>query len=998
MALSHQRCPSRARRGGQRAVASAATAPGRREIRSEHAVTIMQVISSPPSSGLQETSASPAVEKPPVPASRDPLLGSKHRVPTAAETDEAVCALSRERRPSVQEVYWLASDRRPATKRSDSVVHQPCGEWPWSASRTRHRGPQASQRYSLCDGTLHCPTHRADPLPPSTGRRWPRRLQTELDARIAAALGLDRSRERAGDPSRPPRPPAAVEPTIAISPHCTPWPSPPPPHALGRAAAQEPAAVVAALAAALAAARPCPRALRRLATTSGMYQYSMHPIPLANGGIGNGIMDGSGTINPAALNSAGVLVGPPQPVAPQPSRGIKRSRSPENSYGDVQHGDPDGAFPSRGSTADTRAAAPGDDGPQTNWTAADDNKPRKRGRPPKAAKVSFADSPRSAQPLPPPAPSQIVGAAPHVQTPQLQNTVLPQTSPTQISPSKTTPTKATVIKALPTVRDHTTDQLNPEGDEYLPRETDEAGERKVSAKGDPLDGRDYRCRTFTVPHRGDKLFMLATECARVLGYRDSYLLFNKNRSLFKIIATQAEKDDLIQNEILPYSYRSRQIAIVTARSMFRQFGSRLIVNGRRVRDDYWESKARKQGFTEEDLAGEKRPGAAKAREAAAAEANHAGAHALAFGHAASYGGKSENNYLSANPLQPFGGLSAAPGAVPMANAEPFDQRTTTDLQARDYSGVQRPRQELSGVPYQDVTRPTPSSEIMNQATQTAEFNKQLKQQREHRKDYLDSYWHRPHEPAVQYPREGVVETNNAPPASQAAQSPHMPSANTAAPAGQHAMMAGAPQNHGQVMAPQGYRPQPHPQTGMVPSPRAPAHTPLRTDQMHRRPPSMQVAMGPQGMLPSGMPPSAMSPAGMPPAGAHGQSPGHGYAPPAMWHQGLPQPSPLSQQHNMQHYAPHPPQQSPHPRQSSIHASPQLHHAQSSGSMHGTPVQQYQTMGAMDPGYQAMGQNPYQPSPSPHQQFMHHQSTAAQQPGMPGWAGGPAPQQQGWPSY
>jgi hypothetical protein len=120
------------------------------------------------------------------------------------------------------------------------------------------------------------------------------------------------------------------------------------------------------------------------------------------------------------------------------------------------------------------------------------------------------------------------------------------------------------------------------------------------------------------------------QCARVLGYRDSYLLFNKNRSLYKIIATQAEKDDLIHQEILPYSYRSRQIAIVTAKSMFRQFGSRVIVNGRRVRDDYWEGKARKQGFTEEDLAGEKRPGAAKARDAAAAEA--AGAGSLPLGH------------------------------------------------------------------------------------------------------------------------------------------------------------------------------------------------------------------------------------------------------------------------------------------------------------------------------------------------------------------------------
>lgn len=214
------------------------------------------------------------------------------------------------------------------------------------------------------------------------------------------------------------------------------------------------------------------------------------------------------------------------------------------------------------------------------------------------------------------------------QTPQSQTAPLPGPQPTYTpsqasasSPPKPTPTKST-LKALPTVRDHTTDQLGPGGDEYLPREIDENGEKKVMPNGQLLGGREYRCRTFLVPNRGDKLFMLATECARVLGYRDSYLLFNKNRSLFKIIANQTEKDDLVSQEILPFSYRSRQIAIVTARSMFRQFGSRVINNGRRVRDDYWETKARKQGFTEADLAGEKRPGAAKAREAAqAAEQN-----------------------------------------------------------------------------------------------------------------------------------------------------------------------------------------------------------------------------------------------------------------------------------------------------------------------------------------------------------------------------------------
>lgn len=607
---------------------------------------------------------------------------------------------------------------------------------------------------------------------------------------------------------------------------------------------------------------------------------------------------------------------------------------------------------------------------------ADDSKPRKRGRPPKAAKGAYAGSPQRASQ--PPTPSHAV------QTPQLQNAPLPQGSPPRASPaSKTTPTKPAVIKALPTVRDHTTDQLNPEGDEYIPREIDDAGERKVTQTGHPLDGREYRCRTFFVPHRGDKLFMLATECARVLGYRDSYLLFNKNRSLFKIIATQAEKDHLIHQEILPYSYRSRQIAIVTARSMFRQFGSRLINNGRRVRDDYWESKARKQGFTEEDAAGEKRPGAAKAREAAAAEANHASA--MAFAHPGAYSGNNQD-YLGAavNPLQPFGGLNPAPGSMSSVGTDAYTQRTTTDLQPRDYSGVQRPRHEMAGVPYQDTTRPTPSGEILTQAAQTAELNKQLEQQRKGRKEYLDNVWTRPHEPPAPANRPGTADGDQIPQVSQAVQSPRIASTSVTMPTNQYGMPVQTPQRQSQQMAPQAYRPQSLPQNNMVPSPMAQQHSAMRPDQMSRRPPSIGM---PQGMGPTGMGPGGMM------SGV--QNPSHGYPPSHMW-QGPPQPSPLSQQHNMQQYAQRP-QQSPLPQQSPMHASPQLHHGQSSGSMHGTPIPQYQTMAAMgDPSYQNMGQNPYQPSPSPHQ-FMPHQSGAGQQPGMSGWAPQPAPQQ-GWQNY
>ncbi|CAD6572982.1 MAG: hypothetical protein ASARMPREDX12_005618 [Alectoria sarmentosa] len=351
----------------------------------------------------------------------------------------------------------------------------------------------------------------------------------------------------------------------------------------------------------------------------------------------------------------------------------------------------------------------------------DDQKPKKRGRPPKS-KLS-AESPAS------PSLQQVAHNNPdQLRTPQLQSHGLPQdvsSVPTQKSPPKSTPTK-TVIKALPTVRDHTTDQLTTEGDEYIPREYDNGGELKVNAQGFPQGGRQFKIRTFFVAHRHEKRFMLATECARVLGYRDSYLLFNKNRSLFKIIASQAEKDELIHQEILPYSYRSRQIAIVTAKSMFRQFGARVIENGRRVRDDYWEAKAIKQGFTEEDMAGDKRPGAGKAREAASALENN---------NPVDTGGPGQHQEIiyaeptMESPNLPHGYLGGLP---PL----------TEDSRMRVYGTIQRPRQEMGGPSYQDKTQTSPITDVLHQSSNAAENNKNFTQQRGNRSKIMTDLWNR----------------------------------------------------------------------------------------------------------------------------------------------------------------------------------------------------------------------------------------------------------------
>ncbi|KAF2145005.1 uncharacterized protein K452DRAFT_324802 [Aplosporella prunicola CBS 121167] len=131
---------------------------------------------------------------------------------------------------------------------------------------------------------------------------------------------------------------------------------------------------------------------------------------------------------------------------------------------------------------------------------------------------------------------------------------------------------------------------------------DPEGETKVDKLGNLQGGRDYRVRVFTITGRGDRLYMLSTEPARCTGFRDSYLFFTKHMQLYKIIVDDSEKRDLIAREIIPHSYKGRAIGVVTARSVFREFGARIIIGGRKITDDYYVAAARERGDVEGELA------------------------------------------------------------------------------------------------------------------------------------------------------------------------------------------------------------------------------------------------------------------------------------------------------------------------------------------------------------------------------------------------------------
>ncbi|CCH46274.1 hypothetical protein BN7_5866 [Wickerhamomyces ciferrii] len=136
--------------------------------------------------------------------------------------------------------------------------------------------------------------------------------------------------------------------------------------------------------------------------------------------------------------------------------------------------------------------------------------------------------------------------------------------------------------------------LEMKDDEYIVTD-DEEGEEKITPLGELKDGRQFRVRSFTVKGKGDRLYMLSTEPARCMGFRDSYLLFQKHRRLYKVVLTPEEKFDLINREIIPHSYKGRVIGLVTAKSIYKEFGAKIIVGGRNITDDYYAKKLREKG-------------------------------------------------------------------------------------------------------------------------------------------------------------------------------------------------------------------------------------------------------------------------------------------------------------------------------------------------------------------------------------------------------------------
>lgn len=144
--------------------------------------------------------------------------------------------------------------------------------------------------------------------------------------------------------------------------------------------------------------------------------------------------------------------------------------------------------------------------------------------------------------------------------------------------------------------------LKVENDEVVIENEDPKGKEKIDEYGNLQGDRKFVNKTFTVLGQGDRKYMISTEPARLVGFRDSYLLFKTHNKLFKKVCTNEEKMNLIERNIIPNSYKGRSVNLVTARSIFREFGAKILENGKKVIDDFWEQKARDNGDVEGEFA------------------------------------------------------------------------------------------------------------------------------------------------------------------------------------------------------------------------------------------------------------------------------------------------------------------------------------------------------------------------------------------------------------
>ncbi|KAJ1802979.1 hypothetical protein LPJ75_006011, partial [Coemansia sp. RSA 2598] len=147
------------------------------------------------------------------------------------------------------------------------------------------------------------------------------------------------------------------------------------------------------------------------------------------------------------------------------------------------------------------------------------------------------------------------------------------------------------------------DGSGPAADEYPlsssedeEEDVDPEGEAKIDALGYLQGGREFICPVVRSPFRRNqkRQYILTMDCCRFTGARDSYMLFKQHPRMRRVETTQQERDMLAENKMIPKVTRFRPIAMITARTAFREFGALIVKNGRYIVDDYWVAQRKKE--------------------------------------------------------------------------------------------------------------------------------------------------------------------------------------------------------------------------------------------------------------------------------------------------------------------------------------------------------------------------------------------------------------------
>ncbi|KAF7440033.1 hypothetical protein PC9H_000374 [Pleurotus ostreatus] len=197
-----------------------------------------------------------------------------------------------------------------------------------------------------------------------------------------------------------------------------------------------------------------------------------------------------------------------------------------------------------------------------------------------------------------------------------------------------------------------------EGDEFV-TEDDPVGDTKIDKNGRLLGGRQFKGSTFVLPNRHpERLYMLAIDAARTSGFRDSLYYFRRNLLAFKLNATQPEKEYLIKEGKLGSHLKTRSVTLITARSAFKLHGSKMILDGKWVVDDYYESKALEDAAARGAKAGD--PVGDLTDPQGNTESNNAAAKAAAKADRDRGGGGGMGIYRAGGPTTIFGGNGLGP--------------------------------------------------------------------------------------------------------------------------------------------------------------------------------------------------------------------------------------------------------------------------------------------------------------------------------------------------